>query len=180
MTPDGKVIDLASGKATHRSLTQGEPTAVALSHDGERLAAGDDSGWVTLWDRRTWRRLGELPICSAVASDGDDSEGVSAMAFSHDGRTLAVGTDDGRVQLWDVTTGLAIGAALYSSGGPVMALAFRKDDRTLYVSSRHVPLERYEIAPDRVAFEVCRRTGSGLSLSEWRTYVRNVPYTASC
>ena len=89
VTPDGKVIDLASGKATHRSLTQGEPTAVALSHDGEQLAAGDDSGWVTLWDRRTWRRLGELPIGSAVASDGDGSEGVSAMAFSHDGKTLA-------------------------------------------------------------------------------------------
>jgi WD40 repeat protein len=181
VTPDGKILDLASGKATHRSLTQGEPTAVALSHDGERLAAGDDSGWVTLWDRRTWRRLGELPIGSAVASDGDGSEGVSAMAFSHDGKTLAVGTDDGRVQLWDVTTRLAIGTALYSSGGPVMALAFHKeDDRTLYVSSQHVPLERYEIAPDRVASEVCRRTGTGLSPSEWRTYVRDVPYTASC
>ncbi|MGW1562774.1 nSTAND1 domain-containing NTPase [Streptomyces sp. NPDC002144] len=180
VTPDGKVIDLASSKATHRSLTQGEPTAVALSHDGQRLAAGDDSGWVTLWDVRTWRRLGELPIGSAVAADGDGSEKVSAMTFSHDGRTLAVGTGDGRIQLWDVTTRLAIGAALHSSGGPVTALAFHKDDRTVYVASQHVLLERYDIAPDRVADEVCRRTGRGLSRSEWRTYVRGVPYAPSC
>ncbi|MGW7253603.1 nSTAND1 domain-containing NTPase [Streptomyces sp. NPDC054834] len=182
VTPDGQVIDFATGRMTRHVLTQGSPTVVALSHDGDRLAAGDEDGWVTLWDGRARRRLGELPVTSAATSDGgnDGSAAVSAIAFSHDGSTLAVGTGDGNVHLWDVTTRLPIGSALSSSGGRVTALAFRADDRTLYVSGQHVPLESYDIAPDQVAGEVCRRVGTGLPRSEWRTYVRDVPYRASC
>ncbi|MEU6549018.1 hypothetical protein ABZ915_01855 [Streptomyces sp. NPDC046915] len=178
VTPDGQVIDLATGRTTSHILTQGSPTVVALSHDGDRLAAGDEDGWVTLWDGRARRRLGELPVTSDAGSDG--SAAVSAIAFSHDGTTLAVGTDDGNVHLWDVTTRLAIGSALSTSGGGVTALAFGADDRTLYVSGEHVPLESYDIAPDQVAGEVCRRVGTGLPRSEWRTYVHDMPYRASC
>ncbi|MFF4399714.1 hypothetical protein [Streptomyces sp. NPDC001480] len=174
VTPVGQVVDLATGRTTRHTLTQGEPTVVALSHDGDRLAAGDEDGWVTLWDGRARRRLGELPVTSAGSTE------VSALAFSHDGTTLAVGTDDGSVHLWDVTTRLPIGSSLSTAGGRVMALAFRADDRTLYVSGEHVPLESYDIAPDRVAGDVCRRVGTGLPRSEWRTYVHGVPYRASC
>jgi WD40 repeat protein len=172
VTPSGGVTDLNSGRTAPHTLTQSQPTAVALSHDGKLLAAADDSGWVTLWDGDARRRLGELP--------GDGSAEVSALAFSHDGRTLAVGTIDGRVRLWDVTTRLPIGAPLASSGGDVRSLAFSEDDRTLHLTGEHIPLERYDIAPDRVAADVCHRTGGGLSRSAWKRYVDNVPYRPSC
>ncbi|MFF4017970.1 DNA-binding protein [Streptomyces sp. NPDC001843] len=177
---DGHVTDLTSGRTTRHTLTQTTPTVVAFTHDGTRLAAGDDSGWVSLWDGHARRRLGELPADSSRASDDEDGDGVSAMTFSHDGTTLAVGTDDGLVRLWDASTGLAIGSPLYSTGGPVEALAFGGDDRALYLSSEHVPLERYDIAPDTVAADICRRVGTGLSRSQWGTYVRDVPYRGLC
>lgn len=178
VTPDGQVIDFPTGRMTSHILTQGTTSVVAPSHDGDRLAAGDEDGWVTLWDGRARRRLGELPVTSDGGGNGGAA--VSAIAFSHDGGTLAVGTDDGSVHLWDVTTRLAIGSALSTAGGRVTALAFGADDRTLYVSGEHVPLDSYDIAPDRVAGALCRRVGTGLRPSEWRTYVRGVPYRASC
>jgi WD40 repeat protein len=180
VTLDGQVTDLTSGRTTRHTLTEANPMAVAFDHDGTRLAAGDDSGWVDLWDGHAERRLVQLPADSTGASVEDSSDGVLAMAFSHDGTTLAVGTEEGLVRLWDVTTGLAIGSPLYSTGGRVRALAFSGNDRTLYLSSEHLPLERYDIAPDRVAADICHRTGTGLSRSQWRTYVRDVPYRESC
>ncbi|MFI5688055.1 hypothetical protein [Streptomyces sp. NPDC051636] len=180
VTAEGHVVDLASGRSTPHTLTRGSPTVVAYSHDGARLAAGDDSGWVTLWDGDARRRLGELPVGPAGTSEADGAAGVSAIAFSHDGTTLAAGTEDGLVHLWDVTTGLAMGSPLYGSGGRVTSLAFDEDDHTLSVSGEHIPLDRYDIAPDRVAADVCRRTGTGLSRSAWRTYVHDLPYRASC
>ncbi|MGW2641219.1 nSTAND1 domain-containing NTPase [Streptomyces sp. NPDC001348] len=180
VTLQGQVTDLTSGRTTRHTLTQAGPTAVALTHDGTRLAAGDDAGWVNLWDGHARRLLGELPPDSTGAAHDDDGDEISAMAFSHDGTTLAVGTDDGLVRLWDVTTRLAIGSPLYSTGGQVKALAFSGDDRALYLSGEHLPLERYDVAPDRVAADICRRVGTGLSPSQWRTYVRDVPYRGSC
>ena len=46
---------------------------------------------------------------------------VNAAAFSPDGRTLATGGDDGRVQLWDVATGNRAGATIAAHKGPAGA-----------------------------------------------------------
>ncbi|MES4892811.1 DNA-binding protein [Streptomyces sp. NPDC096012] len=180
VSPDGTVTDLGSGSTTPHTLTQSQPTVVALSHDGTRLAAADDTGWVTLWDGDARKRLGDLPGSTTGLQHGGGSAGVSALAFSHDGKTLAVGTDDGQVRLWDVTTRLAIGDPLHGSGGKVMSLAFSDDDRTLSLAGEHVQLEQYDIAPELVSADICRRAAGGLSRSAWRTYVHDIPYRTSC
>ncbi|MCF3131900.1 nSTAND1 domain-containing NTPase [Streptomyces olivochromogenes] len=181
-TSEGHVVVPSSGKVTHRVLTQGLPSLVAFSHDGGYLAAGDDSGWVTLWDGQVRQWLAEFPPDSAdaVTADADLAGVVSALAFSHDGGTLAVGTEAGTVRLWDVAARRPIGSAFADPGGEVMALAFSEDDRTLYVSARHVPVITYSIDAPRLATEVCRRVGSGLSYAEWQRYVRDVRYAGSC
>jgi len=55
---------------------------------------------------------------------------VWSVAFAPDGQTLAGGTDDGMVRLWDVLNG-AIWYERSGHRGPVRCVAFTPDGRTL-------------------------------------------------
>ncbi len=68
---------------------------LAFSRDCETLAVADDRG-VRLWEVTT-EHPAEGPHL--------DLAGVSSPAFAPDGRTLAVGTNDGMVRFWDSAQG---------------------------------------------------------------------------
>jgi WD40 repeat protein len=62
--------------------------ALALSPDGQRLAAGDESGEFGLWDTVSGRRLARFP----GHRKDDSAYGVKILKFSPDGRVLACGS----------------------------------------------------------------------------------------
>jgi WD40 repeat protein len=83
-----RVWDVASGH--QRPAPEGGPMkagALALSPDGERLAAGDESGEFGLWDTASGRRLARFP----GHRKDDSAYGVKSLKFSPDGRMLACG-----------------------------------------------------------------------------------------
>jgi hypothetical protein len=84
------------------------------------------------------------------------------------------------LQLWDVPSQRLLGSALPTPGDPVLALSFGSDDGTLYASGTNVPVQKYDITPAHLAAQVCKRTGSGLSKRDWKTYLPNVPYRHTC
>jgi WD40 repeat protein len=57
-------------------------------------------------------------------------QSVSRLAFSPDGRTLAVGESSGKIQLWNVAAGRLL-LTIPAHAGPVSGLAFRADGRVL-------------------------------------------------
>jgi WD40 repeat protein len=183
VTSEGQIVDLRSSKVTRQvTLTEeGPASALAISPDGGRLAAGNNRGRVTVWDGLAERRLGVLPgTFDGVAARGGDPESVSSLAFSPDGRTLAVAGAQGTLQLWDVASDQPLGGPLRTPGDPLLALSFSRDGGVLYAAGAHVPLQKYEIGPSRVVVDVCKRAGAGLSRADWKTYLPSIPYRKTC
>lgn len=178
---DGTAARPPSWRWSGADLVEGSPLgALAFSPDGSRLAAGDMTGRVTLWDGDLRHRVTTLPNTFRPPI-GPPPEAVSALAISPDGRTLAVGGSNGGLQLWDVPTGQPIGGLLTTPGDAVYTLAFDARGTTLYAGSTHVPLQRYDLDPAHALSRVCTRTGgSGLSRAQWHTYVPDAPYRRVC
>src|SRR5207344_3427124 len=78
---------------------------------------------VVLWDWNTRRKL--------AGTMNDHQGGVTAIAFSPKGNTLAAANFNGTVQLWDVTTRSPLGKPLYVAKNGVAGVAFSPDGETL-------------------------------------------------
>ncbi|MEU0413924.1 helix-turn-helix domain-containing protein [Streptomyces griseorubiginosus] len=187
VSPDGRlVVDdhgvVGAGRASDL-VQDDEIGTLAFSPDGSRLAAGDQTGRVALWDGTLRHRAGlfrnVFPTPLDVASD--DPEAVTALAFSPDGTTLAVGGSEGSLQLWDTSTQQALGGLLTTPGDSIDTLAFSADSHTLYAGSAHVPLQRYVVDPAQAVSLVCARFGgTELTRAQWRTYVPDAAYRRVC
>ncbi len=157
-SPDGKLFASGSGPGSvflrDINSRKDEPlayynqeakvTGVAFSPDGRTLAsAGDDSGSnltpkhsVRLWDvaHRDPEPYGQHDPRVTISP----VQGVLSLAFSPDGTTLATGSYDRKVRLWDAKTGrqrATLGDSLVAS--EVNHLAFSPDSKTLAVPSEY-------------------------------------------
>jgi WD40 repeat protein len=123
---------------------------LAFSSDGRRLATASYDESVIVWDVAGRLPAGEPPqddssAGGATSGSQDDlprdmtllgHDGrVLAVAFSPDGRTLASGSTDNTIILWDVATGGSIGEPLHGHNNWVRSLAFSPDGQTLASSS---------------------------------------------
>ncbi|MFC8432811.1 DNA-binding protein [Streptomyces sp. NPDC057253] len=178
VTQEGLVADVRAGRMEPRVLGEDLISAAAYGPDGSRLAVGDVLGRVTLWDGAARARLGVLDGTTSDPTT-DATGAVTALAFSPDGRTLAVAGSTGGLQLWDLASQTLLGTALPTPGDEIRALAFGADG-SLHASGTHVPVQRYELNPHRLITEVCRRAGSGLPESAWKTYLPDLPYRRTC
>jgi WD40 repeat protein len=120
--------DLVTGKPVGEPLTGHSTTGfdAAFSPDGKVLVTSDDGdgGNVRLWDSITGK-----PISGPLRGH----TWVNEMAFSPDGKLLAVGGGDGAVRLWDPVTGKSVGVPLTGHVGAVFDVAFSPDGKLLAV-----------------------------------------------
>ncbi|MFF0084769.1 hypothetical protein ACFYR1_34460 [Streptomyces canus] len=169
------------GRSSSRTLGLGQETeAVAFSADGSRVAVGDASGRVALWDGSLGHRLGVLPNTFPDPVGSGAPEAVAALAFSPDGATLAVAGDSGTLQLWDTANRQPLGSGLTTPGEAITSLAFTTDGTSLYATSRHAPVQHYRVTPAYAATWICAHTHTTLSAAEWHTYIPDAPYRDVC
>jgi WD40 repeat protein/serine/threonine protein kinase/two-component SAPR family response regulator len=137
----GQAIGPAGGRLTGHAHTV---HSLAFSPDGFTLASGS-CGEFDL----TWCSLGEIllwDISTALNSDPEASmsagwaisrslpghvDTVTSVAFSPDGLTLASGSIDTAIRLWDVRTGQAVGQPLSGHAVSVESVAFSPDGSVL-------------------------------------------------
>lgn len=90
-----RLWDVRTGQLLSRQMQGKQPVrAVAFSSDGQQLALTSGNGDIVIWDVRKRERLRTLSV----------REEVYALAFSPDGRLLAVGCKAG-YRLWDSANG---------------------------------------------------------------------------
>ncbi len=142
------------------------------------MAADNGDGRISLWDGDLHQQLGVLT--GSFSSRQDNKEAVTALAFSHDGTTLAVAGSQGTIQLWDVPSRQLLGSSLPTAGDGILSVAFSPDDTAVYAAGGHVPWQKYVIAPEHIAATACARAGASLSRSDWKTYLPEVPYRKTC
>lgn len=89
-------------------------------HPGGKIVAVAGGRRVALFDTVSMR-----PMRQMTGSNWEKT----AMAFSHDGKSLAIGDISGEIVLWDVEGGRRI--ASLNGKGKIAAVGFASDDRTL-------------------------------------------------
>ncbi len=94
--------------------------AVAISSNGQYWAAGSRRG-----EARVWREEGKLLHLAWQAH----TDTVRALAFSPDGHTLATGSWDGAIKLWDIESGALLWTSWFTDN--IECLTFAPDGRTL-------------------------------------------------
>jgi WD40 repeat protein len=102
------------------------------------------------------------------------------VAFSRDGATLAVGSGDGTVQLWDRASHRPI-ATLTSPAGAVTSVAFSRDGKTLAASRADHTVRLWDVAYLVNAVpRLCASAGRSLTHAEWARYVPVLAYQRVC
>ncbi|MCM3885705.1 WD40 repeat domain-containing protein, partial [Frankia sp. R82] len=116
------------------------------------------------------------------------TDSVSSVVFSPDGRTLAAGSADDTVTLWDLTDRAAphrLGTPLTGPTNSVSSVVFSPDGQTLAAGSYDHTVTLWDAAQlftlrDHADTEACRLLGSSLSADLWKLYIPDLPYQKTC
>ena len=165
-------------------LGKGEIRDVQFSPDGTRLAVATSIG-IWLYNAHTGAEVNLLPDPSG--------DWVALIAFSPDGGTLAGGSQEGPVQLWDVDTGGHL-STLIGHQDWIRAMSFSADGKTLTTVSWNkqvicwdvstgVQLFTFDLPPRKYSFGIFAFSPDSNTLAHspaaneiqlWDVYTKNI------
>jgi WD40 repeat protein len=117
-----KFWDVATGAALANQVFRGYcANSIALSHDGQTLATGNNDGKVRIWDTSTLKLQQTLEV---------SRWSVFVVAISPNGQLVAADGANGTIQLWDIKDGSLL-QSVGEQGQRVEAMAFSPDGSLL-------------------------------------------------
>jgi len=163
--------DLAGEREVRRFSDSVAPTkvatALAVSPDGSVVAIVDGLNRVDLWDVRTGERRGRM----------NTRTGIANLAFSRDGRALAVGSVDS-VRVWAVDS--LVETAMIETTAQADSIAFAGAGSKLAVLSSAV-IELHPLRTSDLIAAACQRLERNLSPAEWAANLgEGEPYHETC
>jgi WD40 repeat protein len=131
-----RLWDVATGKPGARLAGHADwVLALAFSPDGQQLASGGADG-VRLWDMAAGKKLLDIPAAPPGPNASPaPANAVQALAFSPDGKLLAVGGSDAQVYLVNPADGKPV-RSLPGHTSSVTALAFHPGGALLVSASK--------------------------------------------
>lgn len=168
-----KNLSLETGKITEVVNKQRNARSFILSPNEQTIAFMNGRSRVSVWDLRTQRTKFNFDEIRDEESNQNtasryvlDVKRVLAVGFSADGKTLAAGTEEKEIKLWDPRTG-ALKQKLTGSESGVSAIALSADGRHL-ISSDEEAVRLWNIQtgmPEGVFENELGSAGGPISLS---------------
>jgi WD40 repeat protein len=106
---------------------------------------------------------------------------VTSLVYNPSGATLASGSEDGTIRLWDSQRPEKDPIMLRDQGVPIRALAYSPDGETLASGDAKGTVVFWLPDTAVLARRVCGQVRRNLSLEEWTRFVgAGIPYEATC
>ena len=142
---------------------EGNIPSLALSPDGELLAAAGENGSIMVW------RVSDTKLAwSEQLAHGQEA---IVVAFGGTGSTLASGGADGRIKLWDAASGQSLGWLGNKGGGEsVDALDFSPDGSLLASGGQDGRIKLWDLGLADWKNQACRITRREITPEEANLY----------
>ncbi|MEP1033907.1 High-affnity carbon uptake protein Hat/HatR [Ekhidna sp.] len=133
---DNRILrsDFRSSTELARSTTK--INKIALSPDAKTLVGGGEDGNVYIWDLTDISKGATTLINKSdesATSKGDRA--IKSVRFSHSGKFLAYGSEDGRLVIWDMEDNIQVQPILTGFRAPITDIEFSPDDRLVLGTS---------------------------------------------
>jgi WD40 repeat protein len=105
---------------------------------------------------------------------------VFSLSTSPDGRTLATGSFDGTIRLFDVDTQQPLGAPLRAVPNRLVEPSFTPDGAFLFAITDTGHAYRWDVRPSSWARYACAVAGRTLTRTEWNDALPERNYEPAC
>ena len=168
------IFPLSSAGSLQTDRLMAPCQSVAFNPTGRVLAVGMQM--LSLEDDRSEIGIALADSTGKVTAILPTDATVVSIAFSKDGRRLAAGLQDGRLEVWDLASKQKLSSIL--DAGYSNRIAFSDDGRFLIEYGDELSIQA--LAPSDLIEQACELVKRNLSVDERRKYLPGISWTPPC